>query len=102
MAEICLLGPFCVPGVRLLGVIGKHVRERGLVPRMVGLCGLGAEHFPCLLVKIRRPWRRIFSVALMSAWPDYDLLARIKIMSVSPPFWGILRLFLECGSSEIS
>ena len=43
-----------------------------------------------------------FLPALTSAWPDYDLLARIKIMSVSPPFWGILPLFLECGSSEIA
>ena len=52
---------------------------------------VGAEPFPCLLVKIRRPWRRIFSAALMSAWPDYDLLARIKIMCVCSSNVGVAK-----------
>ena len=43
-----------------------------------------------------------FRPALTSAWPDYDSLARTKIMSVLLPFWGILPLFLECGRSEIA
>ena len=49
LAEICLLGPFCVPGVRLLGVIGKQVLERELVPRMADLCVPGRAIFTRLL-----------------------------------------------------
>ena len=37
------------------------------MPRMAGLFALGHAVFHAFLVKIRRPWRRIFSVALMSA-----------------------------------
>ena len=37
------------------------------MPRMAGLFDLGHAVFHAFLVKIRRPWRRIFSAALMSA-----------------------------------